>query len=201
MELHLLVYFGPRSRIFSPPVQFASACINFKVKITVFYCWINRINCTVYSMCCLTHFSIWADVIRRVLSTPSQSSSQYVSDRGVNMHDLLSLRTLNTLPRCAQQGRHTIRYPLWGRWRVLDCSLAYLPSDVTSLLGKQETVGTTWHPRSTELTWEWSWSREQSERKNNKNPLKGGFFLKGCIARWMQIQTVWKGFMDIVHQK
>lgn len=57
-----------------------------------------------------THFSIRADVIRWLFSTPSraydQSSSQYVSDRGVNMHDLLSLRTLNTLPRCAQQG-HT----------------------------------------------------------------------------------------------
>lgn len=91
--------------------DFASACIHLQSKnqSILLFNLEKPCNFTVYSMCCLTHFNIWADVFRWLFSTPSwaydQSSSQYVSDRGVNMHDLLSLRTLNTLPRCAQQGR------------------------------------------------------------------------------------------------
>lgn len=90
-------------------IQFASVCINLHSKNDSILLFIleNPCNFTVYSMCCLTHFSIWPDVIRWLLSTPSQaydqSSSQYVSNRGVSIHDLLSLRTFNTLPRCAQQ--------------------------------------------------------------------------------------------------
>lgn len=138
----------------------------------------------------LYHTYFRADVIRWLLSTPSrvydESSSHYVSDRGVNKHDPPPSGHLILYPDVFGKVVQTVSHhqiPAARKMaRAAALSCMHLPSDVTSLLGKQEAVETTWHPRSIALTWEWSRSREQSGRKNKKSPLnRGKFVYSNCI--------------------